>query len=74
MAKKRKCNLFLSIDCVVYRGDRKQLNLLFLKRYIRDKKLPASIFYYMDRNLEEVGLKSTTTARVFPPRNRFSYE
>ena len=59
MAGKRKYNPYVSVDCVVFGFDGKDLNVLLIERHIHetdedysDKKLPGSIIY-MDENLDE---------------------
>lgn len=66
MDKKRKYNPYVSVDCVVFGFDGKDLNVLLIERHIQenndeysDKKLPGSIIY-MDENLDEAASRVLT--------------
>ena len=80
MMKKREYNPYVSVDCVVFGFDGKDLNVLLIERHIQennndynDKKLPGSIIY-MDENLDEAasrvlteltGLKNITLSQFY---------
>lgn len=58
MTKKRQYNPYVSVDCVVFGFDGKDINVLLIERHIQendgdynDKKLPGSIIY-MDEGLD----------------------
>lgn len=66
MIKKRPYNPYVSVDCVVFGFDGKELNVLLIERHIHgknsdynDKKLPGSIIY-MDENLDEAASRVLT--------------
>ncbi|MDR2680031.1 MAG: NUDIX hydrolase [Tannerella sp.] len=66
MIKTRPYNPYVSVDCVVFGFDGKELNVLLIERHIReknsdynDKKLPGSIIY-MDENLDEAASRVLT--------------
>ena len=66
MTDKRQYNPYVSVDCVVFGFDGKDLNVLLIERHIRetdgdysDKKLPGSIIY-MDENLDEAAVRVLT--------------
>ena len=64
--KSRVYNPYVSVDCVVFGFDGKDLNVLLIERHIQennsdysDKKLPGSIIY-MDENLDEAASRVLT--------------
>ncbi|MDR1225062.1 MAG: NUDIX domain-containing protein [Tannerella sp.] len=64
--KIRLYNPYVSVDCVVFGFDGKELNVLLIERHIQeknsdynDKKLPGSIIY-MDENLDEAASRVLT--------------
>ena len=64
--KKREYNPYVSVDCVVFGFDGKELKVLLIERHIQennddynDKKLPGSIIY-MDENLDEAASRVLT--------------
>ena len=64
--KVRQYNPYISVDCVVFGFDGKELNVLLIERHIQeknsdynDKKLPGSIIY-MDENLDEAASRVLT--------------
>ena len=64
--KKREYNPYVSVDCVVFGFDGKDLNVILIERHIQennddynDKKLPGSIIY-MDENLDEAASRVLT--------------
>jgi len=64
--KARAYNPYVSVDCVVFGFDGKDLNVLLIERFIQennsgysDKKLPGSIIY-MDENLDEAAARVLT--------------
>jgi ADP-ribose pyrophosphatase YjhB (NUDIX family) len=64
--KIRPYNPYVSVDCVVFGFDGKELNVLLIERHIQeknsdynDKKLPGSIIY-MDENLDEAASRVLT--------------
>ena len=66
MKKERRYNPYVSVDCVVFGFDGKDLNVLLIERHIlennndyNDKKLPGSIIY-MDENLDEAASRVLT--------------
>lgn len=66
MSKTRPYNPYVSIDCVVFGFDGKDINVLLIERRIReddglynDKKLPGSIIY-MDEGLDEAASRVLT--------------
>jgi ADP-ribose pyrophosphatase YjhB (NUDIX family) len=66
MIKIRQYNPYVSVDCVVFGFDGKELNVLLIERHIQeknsdhnDKKLPGSIIY-MDENLDEAASRVLT--------------
>lgn len=66
MIKTRQYNPYVSVDCVVFGFDGKDLNVLLIERHIQeknsdynDKKLPGSIIY-MDENLDEAASRVLT--------------
>ena len=66
MIKERQYNPYVSVDCVVFGFDGKDLNVLLIERHIQennneynDKKLPGSIIY-MDENLDEAASRVLT--------------
>ena len=66
MIDKRQYNPYVSVDCVVFGFDGKDLNVLLIERHIQetdcdysDKKLPGSIIY-MDENLDEAAARVLT--------------
>ena len=66
MHKERQYNPYVSVDCVVFGFDGKDLNVLLIERHIQennsdynDKKLPGSIIY-MDENLDEAASRVLT--------------
>ena len=66
MKKTRQYNPYISVDCVVFGFDGKDLNVLLIERHIQennrdynDKKLPGSIIY-MDENLDEAASRVLT--------------
>lgn len=66
MIKTRPYNPYVSVDCVVFGFDGKELNVLLIERHIQeknsdynDKKLPGSIIY-MDENLDEAAARVLT--------------
>jgi ADP-ribose pyrophosphatase YjhB (NUDIX family) len=66
MVKTRQYNPYVSVDCVVFGFDGKELNVLLIERHIQetdsdgnDRKLPGSIIY-MDENLDEAASRVLT--------------
>ena len=66
MIEKRQYNPYVSVDCVVFGFDGKDLNVLLIERHIHetdcdynDKKLPGSIIY-MDENLDKAASRVLT--------------
>jgi ADP-ribose pyrophosphatase YjhB (NUDIX family) len=66
MANARQYNPYVSVDCVVFGFDGKELNVLLIERHIQeknsdynDKKIPGSIIY-MDENPDEVASQVLT--------------
>jgi len=66
MKKERLYNPYVSVDCVVFGFDGRDLNVLLIKRNIKentgdynDNKLPGSIIY-MDENLDEAASRVLT--------------
>jgi ADP-ribose pyrophosphatase YjhB (NUDIX family) len=66
MVKTRQYNPYVSVDCVVFGFDGKDLNVLLIERHIHesdidynDRKLPGSIIY-MDENLDEAASRVLT--------------
>ena len=66
MIKDAQYNPYVSVDCVVFGFDGKDLNILLIERHIQennnnynDKKLPGSIIY-MDENLDEAASRVLT--------------
>ncbi|MDR1380607.1 MAG: NUDIX hydrolase [Tannerella sp.] len=66
MIKAGLFNPYVSVDCVVFGFDGKELNVLLIERHIQeknsdhsDKKLPGSIIY-MDENLDEAASRVLT--------------
>ncbi len=66
MMKARQYNPYVSVDCVVFGFDEKELKVLLIERHIHernsdynDKKLPGSIIY-MDENLDEAASRVLT--------------
>jgi len=64
--KSRAYNPYVSVDCVVFGFDGKDLNVLLIERHFQennkdysDKKLPGSIIY-MDENLDEAASRVLT--------------
>ena len=66
MVETRQYNPYVSVDCVVFGFDGKDLNVLLIERHIQenngdynDKKLPGSIIY-KDENLDEAAARVLT--------------
>lgn len=66
MTKARIYNPYVSVDCVVFGFDGKDLNVLLIERHIKeknsdynDKKLPGSIIY-MDEDLDDAASRVLT--------------
>ena len=66
MIEERHYNPYVSVDCVVFGFDGKDLNVLLIERHIKesnsdynDKKLPGRIIY-MDENLDEAASRVLT--------------